>query len=1208
MKITSLVVCLAGLISPPLLADTKNLASGAAITASTELRPATDAIDGRLQTRWESEHGIDDTTLQLDLGSSKPVAELEIYWEAANAEHYQVLGSNDGQQWLKLSEFSNGQYGERTDKLSLSGNYRYIQLHFDKRSAGNQWGYSIWEINLLSQSEQLDDSDAISIQSATASTELQPAVFAIDTSMTSRWESQQGIDDAWLQLDLGQVTPLGEMDIDWEAANAKEYEVLGSVDGVQWQSLTRFSDGTYGDRVDRLALSGSYRYVKMVATKRSDDNHWGYSIYNVALWKSWTSDEPPTTTEPGTEPGTLPGEGDTGTEPGDQPGDGDTGTTPGDDTPTTGDEPDDGSQTPGDGGSAPGDGEQTPGGEIADNGLIHIVNAQASTAMQPATNAIDDDHSSRWESAHQQPDQWLLLDLGKAYSVAQIAVDWEAANAKHYQVLGSVDGNQWDTLNQYSNGTYGNRTDTLGITGQYRYLKLVADALSDGNNWGYSVYDVRVYASSDDLTPIDPEQAPVALDTSVEYTPLYSQNNPEESANNWYVEPDGTIVTVGSGRARSRHESEDIFYTFPVHYFEYRTFKFEVHDHVAAGGDYIAIYYEPEYAHYTPPGCRSSYHNKYRADFNDNAGFEPMKVVEAGPDGKGEKWVCYIRRDAHDNDDGKLEKGEWMEVEFQEFLGKFEGDPTIQGQAVYYTDTYRFKMGTPGLSITEDPQVEAKIRSGGRATAPFVRAGDDVPANQILSTDGTNVTYKVGSNGKWVPADDPNGKVVTYKILDGIDVYDNYVVDSGVADWTTFFREALNIQWDTHNDFLNGRRVFHTRFTDGNHLEDGNPVFEDMVGLSTDLADETACAACHIHNGRGKALNNGDSLSTAIVKVSSGMTDSRGHPLPHSYFGGLLQNTSMNSAILPEASTYVTYVEQKGTYPDGSAYSLRVPTYHVNVLDRRGGSVPHISPRSAQNITGLGLLEAIPESEILEYNDPDDANKDGISGRVNIVVDPETGEEKIGRFGWKADHESLRQFAAQALHEDMGVNTSIYPEADCGALQVDCKDNAHQGAEMKDKYLDQLTVYLQMLGSPARRPDEIANPDVDAGEALFKQVGCAACHRQTFTTGYSHPKAELRGNEIHPYTDLLLHDMGDALADTLTNNAELNREWRTAPLWGIGMDQAVNGHTQLMHDGRARDIEEAILWHGGEAKASADAFKQLSAQERQQLLSFVHSL
>ncbi|MEM6570162.1 MAG: di-heme oxidoredictase family protein [Planctomycetota bacterium] len=272
---------------------------------------------------------------------------------------------------------------------------------------------------------------------------------------------------------------------------------------------------------------------------------------------------------------------------------------------------------------------------------------------------------------------------------------------------------------------------------------------------------------------------------------------------------------------------------------------------------------------------------------------------------------------------------------------------------------------------------------------------------------------------------------------------------------------------------------------------------------------------------------------------------------------------------------------------------LRAPAYAFT-----GEAPAHYSVRIAPQLVGMGLLEAIPEADVQALADPDDANGDGISGRMRIVEDVETGERRLGRFGWKAAEPRVAHQVAAALDMDMGVRTSLRPGDDVGP---DVDD-----VELDDAHLRDLTAYVSLLGVSARRG--LASVDALRGEALFAEIGCAACHTPTFRTSSFHPHAELRDQTTHPYTDLLLHDMGPRLASTLIEGGASAAEWRTAPLWNIGLTARVSGAEAYLHDGRARSLEEAILWHGGEGEAARGAYLALPDDRRGELIAFLRSL
>jgi CxxC motif-containing protein (DUF1111 family) len=305
-----------------------------------------------------------------------------------------------------------------------------------------------------------------------------------------------------------------------------------------------------------------------------------------------------------------------------------------------------------------------------------------------------------------------------------------------------------------------------------------------------------------------------------------------------------------------------------------------------------------------------------------------------------------------------------------------------------------------------------------------------------------------------------------------------------------------------------------------------------------------------------------------------------------------------NTGGASEGSAQISsWVTQNGNFNDGTSFQLRRPRYAGT------GPIPAAySMRITPALVGLGLLEAIPESAIAALVDLNDANNDGVSGRMQVVND-RAGTRRMGRFGWKAAQPNLREQIATALNRDMGVKSSLVPTLDCGASQSGCTSTA---SAIADAALALIVRYVALLGVPARR--DTTNATVQTGEALFASAGCATCHRPTFTTSAFAPQAELRSQTIHPYTDLLLHDMGVGLADNLPEGAASGAEWRTPPLWGIGLTAGVSGGEAYLHDGRARTVSEAILWHDGEGARAKAAYVGMNASQRAALLAFLATL
>lgn len=412
-----------------------------------------------------------------------------------------------------------------------------------------------------------------------------------------------------------------------------------------------------------------------------------------------------------------------------------------------------------------------------------------------------------------------------------------------------------------------------------------------------------------------------------------------------------------------------------------------------------------------------------------------------------------------------------------------------------------------------------------------------------------------------------------------------------------FMQMATNLSADNGDAFVKGRHVHHSSFVDGHHDESQeNGIFDTVVGLSGNRYVNERCTGCHLRNGRALPEAPGVALDKWVFKIA----DANGNADPSR--GKVLQPQGSAN----EGNVAIEYWEQTDE-------GLRKPHYQFS-----SGTPAKVSARIAPQLVGLGLLEAISEEDILALADPNDEDNDGISGRVQLSLDPETGDTRVGRFGWKAGTTSIRHQVASALNTDMGVMTAIFPKPDCGSEQT-CDNNRPQ---LPQTEFDELVKYLSLLGVRPQRDSE--NAEVMAGQNLFKQIGCEACHTQHFETSPYHPFAELRSQNIQPYSDLLLHDMGPGLADNLGEAEASGAEWRTTPLWSLGLSACVAGgvnnpsgqqgdevcipkHSYL-HDGRARSIDEAILWHGGEAQASTERYKNLNSESKAQLFRFLESL
>ena len=364
------------------------------------------------------------------------------------------------------------------------------------------------------------------------------------------------------------------------------------------------------------------------------------------------------------------------------------------------------------------------------------------------------------------------------------------------------------------------------------------------------------------------------------------------------------------------------------------------------------------------------------------------------------------------------------------------------------------------------------------------------------------------------------------------------------------------------------------------------------------------CQGCHRDNGRGILPAAGAALQplSLALKLSLTGTGPNGGPLPVPKFGTQLQTRRVQPTTL-EGRVTVTYTSTNGRYGDGQPFTLLRPNFTLVNPHQPLPAGVLLSPRVAPPSVGMGLLEAIPASDILALADPSDVNGDGISGRANTTWDAIAQRSALGRFGVKAAAPSIRQQVAGAYNEDIGVTSSVFPAENCEGVYAAC---ARHAPELADSRLNAVTFYTQTLGVPARR--NMNDSTVRLGNAVFTSIGCANCHVPQFTTG-SLPGVPAASHQvIHPYTDLLLHDMGVVLADRRPEFLANGQEWRTPPLWGIGLSQVVVPGSGFMHDGRARNLDEAILWHGGEGLSSRNAFRTLPANLRSALVTFLNTL
>lgn len=420
------------------------------------------------------------------------------------------------------------------------------------------------------------------------------------------------------------------------------------------------------------------------------------------------------------------------------------------------------------------------------------------------------------------------------------------------------------------------------------------------------------------------------------------------------------------------------------------------------------------------------------------------------------------------------------------------------------------------------------------------------------------------------------------------------------------FAQALPaLEGSREDDFFAGNAIFNRAWVQA------PASVASFDGLGP-LFNATNCSSCHFKDGRGRPpLTEGEPFNALLLRLGIPGQDVHGEPLGDPRYGGQLQDNALRG-LTPEGTPHVRYTERAGSFADGEAYSLRTPTYTIDEL-AFGPLAPDllISPRVAPAMVGLGLLAALDEASIVSREDPSDADGDGISGRANRVWCYADQAVKLGRFGWKANQPTITQQVQAAFNGDMGITSRLFASENCTAVEPLCASETSgrgdgEQAELGDAFLASLVHYSHTLAVPARRDIEL--PAVRRGQELFREAGCEGCHLPELRTGALADYPELSAQTIRPYTDMLLHDMGAELADGRPDFLADGNEWRTPPLWGIGLVQRVNGHSLFLHDGRARGLLEAVMFHGGEAEGARERVRAMPKVDRDALIAFLESL
>lgn len=429
-----------------------------------------------------------------------------------------------------------------------------------------------------------------------------------------------------------------------------------------------------------------------------------------------------------------------------------------------------------------------------------------------------------------------------------------------------------------------------------------------------------------------------------------------------------------------------------------------------------------------------------------------------------------------------------------------------------------------------------------------------------------------------------------------------------------FSQISANASFEKELDFKLGNGLFKKLWVSS----PSSTLASDGLGP---LYNARSCQRCHVKDGRGHPPAGPKDSTVSMLKRITVPTDEyhseiEGYLVTSAdpFYGDQIQDFTV-AGHFAEGQLQITYTEKEISLSGGESASLRVPQYKVADLGY-GPIHPEavLSPRVAPQMIGLGLLDAIPAQDILALADPQDVDGDGISGRAQIVMSQEYGVPMLGRFGLKAGQPSIWEQSAVAFHGDIGISTTLFPAGygDCTEAQNACRNAphgntaVHDNAEIGDEGLKLVTFYSSNLGVPARR--DVDDPQVLHGKKVFYETGCIACHSPKFVTHRLVDQPEQSFQLIWPYTDLLLHDMGPGLADGFPEGRASGREWRTPPLWGIGLTETVSGHTYFLHDGRARNLLEAVLWHGGEAETQKQAVIDMPPEDRAALIRFLESL
>lgn len=1046
---------------------------------------------------------------------------------------------------------------------------------------------------------------------ATGSSNLQPASFAIDGNNSSRWESNHGVDPSWITVDLGSAKNLASVEIMWEAANAANYLIQGSNNNIDWTTLKIFSGGVFGARTDTHSISGSYRYVRMHGTFRSAGNDWGYSIYEFKIFGSSAAQATNVVTIAPVAGGgatfsiRLPERKNTvhlftrrnGAQ----------------DYVVT--------DVQGVAGAEINNGDGTytyritrPSGYSTGN----LVDARF-YSFTPATGQLF--HPGPGET------NWTTISYNQGTGTSSSTPASSSSS--------SVPPSSSSSSSSSSVGTpTGTNITSLGgaITTQFSGSPAgegIGNLIDNNVNTKFLTFNASAWVRY---------QAPAAYRVT-SYSLTSANDAPERDPLSWTLQGSNNGSTWTTIDSRSNQDFASRFQTRTFSFSNTASYSYYRFNFSNNSGSMLQL---AELALFGTPGTVTSSSSSSASSvalgnivplYNSSTALEPAIKVQ-----QGNQLITRISdraRDRHAKENQFQAYEHYLSFYWEHRTASIE---IIETQ--FPDDTASIRMNVKTQWKLNDTEAENRWFYRGVGTvAEFCDNGTMEVVNNLnyykerTFNCRTNQSIRKGDKlefelSQFLDPSVPNGRAAYY----GTTFL--YIVGEGLVPWTVggatpaggvkdsvkipesawlgggttvhadvsnepdnaYLQMATNIGYNNAQPFMLGRRVLHSSFVNGVHDENpiDNPVFQDLVGKAGPRYVNESCASCHERNGRAVPEAPGQLLDKWVFRVA----DANGNAHPN--LGRVLQPKAVGGAPSEGAPSIAFWSESNG---------LRSPNYQFS-----GPTPDRFSARIAPPMIGVGLLEAIPESAILANENPSGS---GISGRANRVIDPMTGQTRLGRFGWKAGTSSVKHQVVAALNTDMGVMTTAMPNPDCGSSQTGC---GASGSELSNTHVDNLVKYVSLLGvRPQRNYNDTA---VQNGKTLFSTIGCAGCHTPTWQTSAFHPLAELRNQTIHPYTDLLLHDLGPEMADNLGEGQASGSEWRTTPLWGLGSSACVTGGMTnagqgaqvctpahgYLHDGRARTIEEAILWHGGEGQAARANYQALSGTQKQNVLRFLESL